>query len=287
MSVNQILDAQIVNNFDDLLYGGAWQQEPVNIGSLSGKQTFYDFVGSNDTTDIYRFNLDVVGHGSADRGTQLQLSLYGMSADADLRLVRDSNSNNVLDSTDEVVVSSTKNGLWSEYIDITGVKTGNYFAEVYRYSGDTSYTLELNTPNVAYDFTYYYGDGEYYKGYGYTKAGENFQTGQVIYQPSPNETGYYGYYIINSANPTSLTGYDGGVTVTQYYDRDSGLIADSDTTGGGAGHLHDTNLQWNWGIGNKGLGSESGFAHIDGHRYGFDTTSFAIFNNYSEADLIA
>jgi hypothetical protein len=281
-TINPDLLTGISNNFTYPLL----ELDPRNVGNLSGKQTFYGSVGSNDTSDIYGFRVDVVGHYNADRGTQLQLSLYGLSADADLRLIKDSNSNSVFDSTDEIIRSSTNSGASSEYIDITGLKTGDYFVEVSRYSGETSYTLEMNTPSVYYEFTYNYGDGEYYKGYGYTKAGENFHKGQVIYQPSANETGNIGYYVIDSANPTSLTGYGGQVVVNEYYDRDSYRIADTNPSGGTSGHLHDKSLTWNWGTGDNGLGSESGLAHIDGHAYGFDTTTFAVFNNYSEADLI-
>ncbi len=49
--------------------------------------------------------------------------------------------------------------------------------------------------------------------------------------------------------------------MTEYYDHDSGLLADRNTSGVAAGHLHDTTLTWNWGSGDYGLGSESGLAH--------------------------
>lgn len=265
-------------------------QEVVNVGSLSGRKTFNDSVGSGNITDTYRFNIDVVGHYNADNGTQVQLSLYGMNADANLRLFQDSNSNSVLDANDELIASSSNTGSSAEYIDLPGVKTKDYFVEVTKSSGDTNYVLEMNTPNVSYNFTYYYGDGEYYKGYGYTQTGENFQTGQTIYQSSPNETGFTGYYVIDSANPTSLKGYSGGVVVTEYYDFDSKLIADPNKEGGQQGHMHNhphnAATDINLGVGNYGLGSESGLAHIDGHTYGFDTNSFAVFSNYFEADLI-
>jgi hypothetical protein len=265
---------------------GALQSLELDAGSLSGKKTFNNWVGSSDTSDVYEFNLDVAGHYSADPGTQLQLSVYGMSADADIRLVRDSNGNFTLDWSDEVITTSTNSGSLSEYINLSDVKSGNYFVEVYQYSGNTNYTLEMNTPNVAYTFTYNYGDGEYYKGYGYTQSGENFYTGQVINQSSPNETGYTGYYVIDSARPTSLTNYAGQVVVTEYYDKDTGFTADMDSSGGEAGHLHDNSLTWKFGTGNSGLGSESGLAHIDNHTYGFDKDTFAVFNNFREADLI-
>jgi len=268
----------------------------IYVDSLTGQRTFHESLGS-DPKDIYHFHLDVTGHYNADRGTKLQLSLYGMNADADLRLIRDSNSNNTLDSTDELIASSVKGGSLPEYIDRTDVKAGDYFVEVSSVYGDTNYVLEMNTPNVYYEFTYNYGDGEYYKGYGYTKPGENFHPGQVIQQASPNETGQTGYYVIDSAKPTSLTRYGGAVTVREYFDLDSGYVADQDKNGGAPGHLHDPdypfdpNRDFNLGRGYAGLGSERGIVHTDGHPSlpgmpGTDTTTFAVFSNFYEADMI-
>jgi Ca2+-binding RTX toxin-like protein len=143
--------------------------------------------------------------------------------------------------------------------------------------------------NIFYKFTYNYGDGEYYKGYGYTTSDSNYYAGQRIDQSSPNETGLTGHYIIDSVMPTSLTDYTGEVVVTQYYDKDTNLIADPNRTGEEPGHLHnnpyDPSTDGNLGIGHHGLGSEAGLAHIDGHHFGFDTTTFAVFNNSNEADL--
>jgi Ca2+-binding RTX toxin-like protein len=147
------------------------------------------------------------------------------------------------------------------------------------------------TTNVGYYFTYYYGDGEYYKGYGYTTSDSNYYAGQQIDQPSPNETGSTGYYVIDSVVPTDLTDYNGWVVVTEYYDKDTHLIADPGGNSGAEepGHLHnypyDQPTDVNLGVGRQGLGSESGLAHIDGHHFGFDTTTFAVFNKSNEADL--
>ncbi|NMG22241.1 calcium-binding protein [Brasilonema bromeliae] len=147
------------------------------------------------------------------------------------------------------------------------------------------------TTNISYTFTYNYGDGEYYKGYGYTTSDSNYYAGQRIDQPSPNETGLTGYYIIDSVNPTSLTDYTGEVVVTHYYDKDTNLIADPGGNSGGEepGHLHNyphnPSTDVNLGVGHNGLGSEAGLAHIDGHYFGFDRETFAVFNNSNEADL--
>jgi RTX calcium-binding nonapeptide repeat (4 copies) len=143
--------------------------------------------------------------------------------------------------------------------------------------------------NIVYNFTYYYGDGEYYKGYGYTTSDSNYYTGQQIDLASVNQTGSTGYYVLDSVAETNLTDYSGEVVVTAYYDKDTDLLADLNKSGGEPGHLHNNPFNpsndVNLGVGHNGLGSESGLAHIDGHLFGFDTSSFAIFDSFNEADL--
>jgi Ca2+-binding RTX toxin-like protein len=143
--------------------------------------------------------------------------------------------------------------------------------------------------NIGYYFTYYYGDGEYYKGYGYTTSDSNYYTGQRIDAASVNQTGSTGYYVIDSVAETNLTGYNGEVVVTTYYDKDTDLLADQNKAGEEPGHLHNNPFNpsndFNLGVGHDGLGSETGLAHIDGHLFGFDTNSFAIFDSFNEADL--
>lgn len=261
----------------------------VEIGSLTGSRTFNGSVGSNNTTDTYRFNLTSAGN--------LELSLYGLSTDADVRVVHDSNNNDLIDFG-EVIATSTNSETSAESINLTGLDAGDYFVQVYQYSGATNYVLDLYTPGL-YNFTYNYGNGEYYKGYGYTQPGEEISAGERIYQSSPNETGYTGYYDIDSATPiTTHLSFAGQVVVNEYYDLETGYIADTNTTGGTQAHLHDPdhpfdpNLDFNVGRGYTGLGSEGGIAHTDGHpslpgMSGADTTTFAVFDNYNEADLIA
>jgi hypothetical protein len=157
----------------------------------------------------------------------------------------------------------------------------------------------------SYEYTYNYGNGEYYKGYGYTDFDESFAAGQRINQSVANETGKKGYYIINSVDPAPSHGgspidwqdYAGDVVVDEYYDLDNNRTADSSTTGGQAGHLHtvqdgsDGQLaspDFYLGTGNAGLGSEKGLTHIDGHSAGFivGSDSPAYFDNLHHADII-
>jgi hypothetical protein len=106
-----------------------------DVGTLSGTRTFTDFVGSTDTSDIYRFSLS----GTSN----FNLSLTGLSNDADVRLIQDINSNGIIDSNDEIVRSSW-GGTHDESIN-RSLTAGTYFVQVYQYIGDTNYTLNLST----------------------------------------------------------------------------------------------------------------------------------------------
>ncbi|UZQ55583.1 pre-peptidase C-terminal domain-containing protein [Trichothermofontia sichuanensis B231] len=126
-----------------------------NIGTLSGTQTFSDFVGSTDTNDFYRFNV-------ASR-SNFSLTLNGMSADADVQLIRDTNNNGIVDSG-EVLASSTNGGTTADAISRT-LDAGNYFVRVYPFgTANTNYTLSLTatptTPlptgsfNIQFDYRF-------------------------------------------------------------------------------------------------------------------------------------
>ena len=106
----------------------------INVGNLDYDQTFYDSVGSTDTTDTYSFSLGYYA------GANIQLT--GLSSDADIRLIQDYNNNRIVDSN-EVLRSSTLGGTSSESINNIE-ESGNYFLQVYQYSGDTSYAVTFD-----------------------------------------------------------------------------------------------------------------------------------------------
>lgn len=107
------------------------------VGNLSGTRTFFDSVGGTDTADVYHFILNSARNFS--------LSLTGLSSDADVRLIRDSNSNLAVDPG-EVVASSTFGSTFPESIS-QFLTAGEYFVEVYQYTSNTvlsnSYTLNM------------------------------------------------------------------------------------------------------------------------------------------------
>jgi hypothetical protein len=111
---------------------------------LSGEDSFGDLssytyrdrssrISSTDTSNLYAFSLNSV--------RDVTLALTGLSADADIRLIQDSNNNGIVDSG-EVLASSTRGGSANEAINKV-LGAGNYFAQVIQYSGDTNYNFRL------------------------------------------------------------------------------------------------------------------------------------------------
>lgn len=117
----------------------------LDLSSLNGTVTLREFVGdrrffgwtlSSDEADVYRLNNLTSGN--------LNLTLTGMTADADIQVIRDVNGNGIVDDG-EVIASSTLGGSEDEAINLMGLEAGDYFVEVYRYSGDTNYNLNIST----------------------------------------------------------------------------------------------------------------------------------------------
>jgi len=104
-----------------------------NLTVNSQIQTFSDWVGASDINDFYRFSLT--------SRSSLNIAIDGLSANADLQLIQDNNSNSSIDPND-VIASSNKSGNASESILAT-LNAGNYFIRVYSKSGDTQYNLKI------------------------------------------------------------------------------------------------------------------------------------------------
>jgi len=98
-----------------------------NLGNMGGTTYNYgDFVGGSDTTDFFRFTLS----GS----TTFNLSLSGLSADADIRLYNGSGSE---------IARSALSGTANEAIS-RSLTSGTYYAEVYAFgAANTNYSLRL------------------------------------------------------------------------------------------------------------------------------------------------
>lgn len=98
-------------------------------------QTINDTVSSFEANDLYRFSLK--GRSS------FNLSLDGLSEDADVRLIQDKNANGKFDKG-ETIAYSNNGGKLAESIR-TDLEEGNYYIEVYPYGNiETNYRLSVS-----------------------------------------------------------------------------------------------------------------------------------------------
>jgi hypothetical protein len=89
-----------------------------------------------NTTDVYRIHLDAA--------RTVNISLTGLVADLDLRLIQDTNSNQIIDVTEQI--NQSQNSGWDAESISTTLEAGDYYLQVYSAFGSSSaYTL-----NIAY-----------------------------------------------------------------------------------------------------------------------------------------
>ncbi|NJL09486.1 MAG: hypothetical protein HC908_02520 [Calothrix sp. SM1_7_51] len=96
-----------------------------NLGVLNGSRTLTDSIDASNNNDYYRFTLNGI--------TDFQLTLDGLSADADVELL-DTNGNSLIISRNGNNESETINRLLS---------AGTYYIRVFPSEGSTSYNLKL------------------------------------------------------------------------------------------------------------------------------------------------
>ncbi|MCG6133570.1 MAG: C2 family cysteine protease [Nostoc sp. LLA-1] len=104
-----------------------------NLTITPNVQAFTDWVGSSDINDFYSFSLT--------SRSSLNIVVDGLSANADVQIIRDKNSNGVIDSG-EVIAGAYKKGTLSESIRKT-LNAGDYFIRVYAKDGNTNYNLKV------------------------------------------------------------------------------------------------------------------------------------------------
>ncbi len=115
--------------------------EAVDVGLLNGTRTFSELVGRTDPRDYYRFNLN--------SPSSFNLTLDGLTADADVILYEDTNNNGLIDSGEDIYTDSRRGGTNSESIS-RNLPSGNYFLVVRGDEANTSYNLQISaTPGVS------------------------------------------------------------------------------------------------------------------------------------------
>ena len=110
-----------------------------HLGQISGNLT----VNSTSTfAATYSFFMEM---GS------LRATLSGLSANADIRLVRDSDGDEFA-RVGEAIVYSTNTSTNNEYISLDGLGRGIYYLQVWTHSGTTPFRLNLNVTEGTRDF---------------------------------------------------------------------------------------------------------------------------------------
>ena len=128
------MSATLINNrvsnlvVGEFVVGDITSNTPIKAGYLG--------IGDEDTTDTYAFSLETY--------EGVNISLSGLDSDANLRLIRDTNNNGIVDSG-EVVDGSYTFGASDEQINNITL-SGPYFLQVFQglYGWPTPYTLEFD-----------------------------------------------------------------------------------------------------------------------------------------------
>jgi hypothetical protein len=111
----------------------------VNAGVLGASYSNVGSISSTNTANVYQFT---------HSGGNFNLAMTGLSADADVQLIRDSNNNGIAEVS-EIVTGSYRGGNYDETINLESLTAGNYFVQVYQYSGNTSYTLRMSNTDPS------------------------------------------------------------------------------------------------------------------------------------------
>ncbi|HEX8914264.1 MAG TPA: PPC domain-containing protein [Humisphaera sp.] len=114
-----------------------------DLGTVFGEVTKTDSVSSSDTLDHYKVKLAATG--------KLWAKLRNLTADADLRLIKDSNNNGVAEAS-EVIGTSLNGGTTNETIFKSSLAAGTYFIQVKRVAGTPSYKLLVKTDYAGNSF---------------------------------------------------------------------------------------------------------------------------------------
>ncbi len=115
-------------------FAGNTLASAANLGALSGRQSFQDAVSTIDGQDLYRFSVDTEG--------DFTLRLDNLTADANVQLVQDPNSNGVVEDS-EILQASANPGTTADGI-ARRLTPGTYFVRILPGTGaSTNYTLTL------------------------------------------------------------------------------------------------------------------------------------------------
>lgn len=114
-----------------------------DLGTLYGQVQKNDSVGANDVIDYYKVNMAYTG--------KLTARLTNLTANANLRIIKDANNNGVIDAG-EVKGTSANAGTNNEQLILAPVGPGAFFVEVKRIAGAPAYKLTVKTDYAGQTF---------------------------------------------------------------------------------------------------------------------------------------
>jgi serine protease len=115
----------------------------VDLGTLYGQVQKTDSVSAAAPVDYFKFKLAYTGKVTA--------RLTNLTANADLRLIRDANGNGVADAS-EVLAVSANGGTSAEQIIKAPIGPGTFFFQVKRVANTPSYKLTVKSDYAGQDF---------------------------------------------------------------------------------------------------------------------------------------
>jgi hypothetical protein len=145
-SIGVQLNEQFNNTVKTATPIGRFGEQPGLFGLVNpvyaGRGVIAEVVNNSDPDDYYRILTDNVV-------TRQTVWLYGMSQDADVRIIADRNRNLQVDSG-EVIALSQASGSANEGFTVDLAANTYYYVHVYRYqSAQTNYTLELRADSAG------------------------------------------------------------------------------------------------------------------------------------------
>ncbi|NJK69950.1 MAG: S8 family serine peptidase [Microcoleus sp. SU_5_3] len=142
------------------------------VGVQNGSINLTEFVGTGDTNDFYRFEIDTKSN--------FNLRLDGLSADADVDLIQDRNRNGVVDYG-EYVDYSLESGTVPDAIYVSNLAPGTYYVRVYSFSNNsTNYNLNLSATSVPVVQDITTPLGVYNTNYGYGLVNANAAVSRTL-----------------------------------------------------------------------------------------------------------
>jgi hypothetical protein len=112
----------------------------VEVGRVGSDITLTGAVNDSNTAQVYSFSLNSFN--------SVNLRLSGLTNDADIRVIKDSNNNRIVDAGEEVGRST--NGHTSAETISNIADPGSYFVQVNQYSGNTNYTLAFDHSRISF-----------------------------------------------------------------------------------------------------------------------------------------